>query len=388
MRGNRPAAACDPLAGEADDPPRALLGAAATFRRRLLGWYAKHARELPWRRDRDPYRVWLSEVMLQQTQVEAVKPYFERFIAAWPTVANLASASESRVLRMWEGLGYYRRARSLHAAAKQIVAAHGGRFPQDVATLTKLPGVGRYTAGAIASIAFDQPAPIVEANTARLYARLLALRGPLAGTAAQKALWGFAESIVPQRDASRFNQALMELGSLVCKPTAPACESCPVAAHCRAFAEGLTGSIPAPAVRPTVESVHQIAVVVRRGETVLLRQCGPSERCAGLWDFARFDGARSEGARSEGVRSSSEADSADLESIVRGVRELTGVACKPTRRLGTLKHGVTRFRITLDCWLATWRSGSPRGAEWAPIPELADRPLSVTGRKIAQLLAK
>ena len=200
-----------------------------SFRRRLLAWYGKHARNLPWRRSRDPYRVWVSEVMLQQTTVAAVKPYFERFLAAFPTVEKLAIADEHQVLRLWEGLGYYRRARGLHAAARQVVGEHRGKFPRDVPTLMQLPGIGRYTAGAIASIAFDVPAPILEANTIRLLSRIIGYRDDPTKTPGQWLLWQTAEDLLPQKDVARFNQALMELGSLVCTPANPKCDQCPLA---------------------------------------------------------------------------------------------------------------------------------------------------------------
>lgn len=187
------------------------------FRRKLRAWYDRHARELPWRGTRDPYAVWLSEIMLQQTQVETVKPYFQRFLAALPTIRALAEAEERQVLRLWEGLGYYRRARQLHQAARQIVAVHDGRFPCDPQAVQRLPGIGRYTAGAILSIAFDQRQPILEANTVRVFSRLLAYDGQTTSSAGQKLLWAAAEAVLPAREVGRFNQALMELGSEVCR---------------------------------------------------------------------------------------------------------------------------------------------------------------------------
>ncbi|HMO86197.1 MAG TPA: A/G-specific adenine glycosylase, partial [Lacipirellulaceae bacterium] len=231
--------------GSAD--AHALLVDAATrrrFRSRLLAWYGQHARNLPWRRSRDPYRVWVSEIMLQQTTVAAVKPYFERFVAALPNVAALAAADEQQVLRLWEGLGYYRRARGLHAAARHIVQQWGGQFPRDVAALMTLPGVGRYTAGAVASIAFDVRAPILEANTIRLLARILGYDGDPAKAAGQRLLWHAAEQLLPQRDVAQFNQALMELGSLICTPTQPRCDECPAASWCAARAAGRQDQIP------------------------------------------------------------------------------------------------------------------------------------------------
>lgn len=349
-----------------------------SFRRRLLAWYGKHARDLPWRRSRDPYRVWVSEVMLQQTTVTAVKPYFERFLAAFPSVEQLAAADEQQVLRLWEGLGYYRRARALHAAAKLIVGEHRGDFPRDVAGLMALPGIGRYTAGAIASIAFDVPAPILEANTIRLLSRIVGYRDDPAKGAGQRLLWRTAEELLPRKDVARFNQALMELGSLVCTPSAPKCAACPVAAHCTAFARGLQDRIPAATRRLALAAVREAAVVVRRSGSVLLRQCPAGERWAGLWDFPRF------AIEAEGplfVR----------DELVLKVREQTGVDVEPAGLLKTLKHGVTRYRITLECYEARpiggrVRTRADRAVRWLPVGELAELPLSVTGRKLARLI--
>lgn len=216
----------------------------SSFRRKLLAWYRCHARDLPWRRTTDPYHIWISEIMLQQTTVAAVIPYFERFLAQFPTVAELAAAPENEILRLWEGLGYYSRARNLHRAAKVVTEHYDGCFPQDILSLQALPGIGRYTAGAIASFAFDAAAPIVEANTLRLYSRLLGYDGDPRSKKGQSILWGFAESILPRTKPGRLNQALMELGGSVCLPREPHCESCPVQQHCRAFRDGTQATIP------------------------------------------------------------------------------------------------------------------------------------------------
>lgn len=366
----------------AKDCPTAPLAdnkARSAFRRKLLAWYGKHARDLPWRRSRDPYRVWLSEVMLQQTTVAAVKPYFERFLAALPTVESLAAADEQQVLRLWEGLGYYRRARGLHAASKQIVAELGGEFPRDVPGLMVLPGIGRYTAGAIVSIAYDQPAPILEANTIRLFARLIGLRDNPTKASSQRTLWKIAEELLPRKDVARFNQALMELGSLVCTPSEPKCDACPVAAHCAALRLGLQDEIPAATRKMAFTDLREAAVVVRKNGALLMRQCPAGERWAGLWDFPRFP------LDAEGplfVR----------DELTAKVRDQTGVEIEPAGLLKTLKHGVTRYRITLECYDARAvggrvRSTTDRPVRWAPPVELAGLPLSVTGRKIARLVA-
>ncbi|RIK81284.1 MAG: A/G-specific adenine glycosylase [Planctomycetota bacterium] len=350
----------------------------AAFRRRLVNWYGKHARPLPWRENRDAYRIWLSEVMLQQTTVAMARPYFERFVAAFPTVHDLAAADEQLILRMWEGLGYYRRARSLHAAAKAVSSDHGGVFPRDVASLMRLPGVGRYTAGAVASFAYDTSAPILEVNTLRVLARLAGYRGETASTAGQRFLWRTAEELVPAKGAGRFNYALMELGAVVCKPVQPQCETCPVTAHCAAFQAGLQNEIPRLAARPKPTAVREAAVVVRRNGCVLLRQRGRGERWENMWDFPRFE-------------LTSEVPLLVRDELVAKVRQQTGVTIEPGALLKTIKHGVTRFRITLDCYEARPAGGRIRSTaetpvRWTPLAELAKLPLSVSGRQIANTI--
>jgi A/G-specific adenine glycosylase len=349
------------------------------FRRRLLSWYARHARDLPWRKSTNPYRVWVSEVMLQQTQVETVKPYFQRFIKAFPTVKKLAAAEEQEVLQLWEGLGYYRRARQLHAAAQHVVAEHSGRFPRDVTILQTLPGIGRYTAGAIASIAFDERAPILEANTIRLFARLIGYRQSPTASAGQQVLWQTALEVLPRKDIAKFNQGLMELGSLVCTPKNPQCTFCPVSTLCAARASDLQEKIPQRARKTQFTDLNEAAVVVHKKGYILVRQCAAGERWAGLWDFPRFE------IDSEGplfVR----------KELIAKVRKQTGVEVRPSGLLKTIKHGVTRYRITLDCYEAGYVSGRisstpAKPVRWLPAQELRDLPLSSTGRKIAKLLS-
>jgi A/G-specific adenine glycosylase len=349
-----------------------------SLRRRLLAWYAKHARDLPWRKSRDPYRVWVSEIMLQQTQVATVRDYFARFIKRFPNIRRLAAADETEVLRVWEGLGYYRRARQLHAAAQQVLSKHSGKFPQNPAELQSLPGIGRYTAGAIASIAFDKRAAILEANTIRLLSRLIAYRGNPHSTTGQRVLWELAEETLPRKDIANFNQALMELGSLVCTPVEPTCDKCPLSTLCAANTAGLQREIPAPKPRPVFTELREAAIVVRKNGSVLMRQCGHAERWAGLWDFPRFELEASGPLFAE-------------REIATKVAAQTGITCDPGALLKTMKHGVTRYRITLDCYEAAFVSGRVRSAEssavkWHALREIASLPLSATGRKIATLL--
>ena len=344
----------------------------ATLRRRLRAWYREAARPLPWRESHDAYRVWISEIMLQQTTVAAVIPYYERFLTRFPTVAALAAASESDVLQLWEGLGYYSRARNLRRAAQVVVEQHAGEFPQAVEELQALPGIGRYTAGAIVSFAFNRPAPIVEANTLRLYCRLLGTRVDPRSAVGQRLLWEFAGRLPPASEPSEINQALMELGATVCTPREPGCQRCPLLPHCRAAATGLQHEIPPPARRPELTRVVERAVVVRRRGQVLLMQHGVDERWAGLWNFLRFPAEEVTGSLSEHLQQRF------------GVRATVGDP------FHTLTHGVTRYHITLHCHAAQWQSGEPhegtRPFQWVTLDQLAGVPLPQSGRKLARLL--
>ncbi len=343
------------------------------FHRRLRHWYRGNARDLPWRRTRDPYAIWVSEIMLQQTQVATVIGYFDRFLAEFPDIASLAAATEEKVLRLWEGLGYYRRARQMNHAAQVIVEQHGGVFPSDALTVRALPGIGRYTSGAILSIAFDAREPILEANTIRLLARLSVYRGDPTSTDGQQRLWALAEELLPQRGAGEVNQALMELGSQVCTPRAPRCSECPVSSLCRAFARGLQDRIPAMRKKPTAEAMREAAVVVRRGDQVLLMRRPGHGRWGGLWNFPRFAIA---------------ADDASIEkTLAAEMKQLAGVRLRAIEKWLTYKHTVTRFRITLECFAATHTGGEPRSADatelqWFDVAELTRLPMPVTARKL------
>jgi A/G-specific adenine glycosylase len=312
--------------------------------------------------------------MLQQTQVETVKPYFQRFMDALPTIAALAAAEEQQVLRLWEGLGYYRRARQLHTAARKVIAEHAGRFPTDREAVASLPGIGRYTAGAILSIAFDQRRPILEANTIRVFSRLLAYDGQTISAAGQKLLWAAAEAVLPKRDVGLFNQALMELGSEVCRGRAPLCEECPVAGLCESRRLGLQNKIPRPKPRPKFEDVNEAAVLVRRRGRVLVIQWPEGRRWAGLWDFPRF---AIQGNKTAEIR----------RELVENMQRMTGVTISLGEHRKTIRHGVTRFRITLDCYDAEYVSHNGGGEgfaqKWSRLAELEHLPLSSTGRKLA-----
>lgn len=273
------------------------------LRSTLSGWYATHRRDLPWRRSRDPYRVWLSEAMLQQTRVETVIPYYHRFLERFPTLGDLAAASEEDVVAAWSGLGYYRRVRSLLAAARKIVTEHGGNFPRERATVLSLPGVGPYTAGAVLSIAFGQPAPLVDGNVARVFSRLFGLDEPLGSATLEKTLWRLAADLIPSGDGAGaagvdpglWNQAVMELGALVCTPRSPACSACPLVAGCVAHETDRTAELPVPAKKREVVPVRLELALATRGDgtrgdgagadEVLLVRRPPEGRMARMWEL-------------------------------------------------------------------------------------------------------
>lgn len=349
-----------------------------SFTRKLRTWFDAAKRDLPWRRSRDPYRIWISEIMLQQTQVAAVVGYFERFMQAFPNVAALAAAPEREVLRLWEGLGYYRRARQLHLAAQTIAGEHGGVFPRDPIGVRALPGIGRYTAGAICSIAYDLPEPILEANTVRLLSRISAYRDDPLARAGQEHLWAWAAAIVPQTESGLFNQALMELGALVCTPREPRCVECPVAGLCGARKLGLEREIPKPKAKKTFEEVREAAVLIRHRGKVLLVERTAGERWGGLWDFPRYGVVAEEPTN---VR----------EALEESLRTTLGIEVAVGEILHKLKHGVTRFRITLEAYRGEYLSGKlkPTGfaaARWVSPKVIPELPLNVTGRKLTTLL--
>lgn len=347
----------------------------ARFRRQLLTWFDQNQRDLPWRKNRTRYRIWVSEIMLQQTQVVTVIDYFQRFIKRFPNVSSLAEANEAEVLRHWEGLGYYRRARQMHAAAQQIVAQHDGIFPDQFDEVLALPGIGRYSAGAILSIADDQPLPIVEGNTVRVYSRLMNFTENVSKAAGQKTLWAFAEALITPHRPGDLNQALMELGSEVCTKSSPQCVACPVSNHCVAFQQGQPEDLPNKGSRrKRYESLYQTAVVIERKGRFVVRLCGPDEHWSGLWDFPRF--------------TLTSIDAQDtLHQIVLETHNKTGLKVELEKPFLKLKHAVTRFRIDLECFRATSVSGRLRATptlKWVSAKELSELAMSATGRKIAK----
>ena len=367
------------------------------LRRKLKTWYDGAARNLPWRETSDPYRIWISEIMLQQTTVAAVVPYYQRFFEAFPNLKSLAEAEEHQVLKLWEGLGYYSRARNIWKAARRIVQELEGHFPAAVSDLQKLPGIGQYTAGAIASFAFDQRAPILEANTVRLYSRLMGYAGDPRSAEGQRLLWTFAEEILPRTSPGRFNQALMELGSRVCTPKDPNCSACPVSRECQALADGTQSTIPRPAERVPLTDVTEASIAVRRNGSYLLRRRGEGERWAGLWDFPRFELGEqdvmlsSNPKRTNGRLLEQQLHEAAKVRLQDEIKNLTGIESEIGELVAEIRHGVTRYRIHLLCFQGKFRAGTPQDqnrVRWVSVRDFPDYPLSTTGRKFANLLVR
>ena len=360
-------------------PPSWTARTLPAVRRKLLAWFDAHQRPLAWRADRDPYRIWVSEVMLQQTTVAAVGPYFDRFLTAFPAVQALAAADEQQVLKLWEGLGYYRRARHLHAAARTLVTEHGGTLPDDPAVWAELPGVGRYILGAVLSQAFDRRLPIVEANSLRVLARWFGYPGDPRTGAGKKWVWDAATAVLPAKRAGDFNQAVMELGATVCKPVAPKCDECPVAKWCEAKRLGNQADIPPPAVRPVPTLVREVGVAVRDGGRVLwCRRRPDAGRWQNMWELPHAE-----------VRPGETLEAA----AERMAAELTGLRVTAGPEVATVKHGVTRWAITLTVLEAERAGGEFVAGEyaagaWLSAAEWAGLPVSAPQRKLADALAK
>lgn len=354
----------------------------ASFIVPLLQWFESEAADLPWRRTNDPYHIWLSEIMLQQTQVATVVPYYEGFLKRFPTVADLASAPQDDLMKLWEGLGYYSRARNLHAAAQQVVASHGGHLPRTAADLEELKGIGPYTARAIASIAFGERVPVLDGNVIRVFSRLFDIEDDVRQTATKNALWARAEALmphVPEGRAGDYNQSLMELGRQVCKPRQPRCLQCPVAQYCKAYARGKQARRPVKTRKPPTphydvtcgliwNEQNQLLITKRRDDGLL----------GGLWEFP--------GGKLE--------DSETLEEcLARELKEELGITVEVGELFLKVRHAYTHFKITLygfecryfstaqapTCYeCAEWR--------WVNVDELSAYAFSRADRKIIEAL--
>ena len=358
------------------------------LRHDLLTWYHKAARALPWRATKDPYGIWVSEIMCQQTQVATVKDYWTRWMTQFPTIHALAQATEEEVMALWAGLGYYRRARFLHRAAQEVVASYQGVLPQSAAGLLTLPGIGRYTAGAIASIAYDEAAPLVDGNVERVFARLFAIAGDPKERQNQKTFWALASALVDPVAPGDFNQALMELGATVCTPKSPACLICPVRTRCQAFALGRQAEFPAIVKRkkPKLVSLASLWITSTAADGqahYLLRRRHEEGLWGGLWEAPSSEPVA--GKKEEGARD-------NLEDMLGqwGVMPVLGRRGMPAqwRRIGEFEHTLSHMKMQVSVWAVRLLRGAmerelPAGSTWRWVPEaeVAGVGLSVAGQK-------
>lgn len=348
-----------------------LAAAAPHLRRSLLAWYGASGRDLPWRNTRDPYAIWISEVMLQQTQVKTVLPYYQRWLRVFPNVVVLANAELQQVLKQWEGLGYYARARNLHRAAQVIATQHKGQFPRALEDVVALPGIGRTTAGGILSAAFDQPVSILDGNVKRILARLLALEAP--PNRMLETLWHCSDQLLDPDHPRDFNQALMDLGATLCDRRRPDCQRCPWQSHCRAFHLNRQLELPMRESRPPLPQKHiGVAVIWNDQRQVLIDRRRPEGLLGGLWEFP--------GGKLE-------AGETVVDCIHREIREELDIGIEVGAHLVTVNHAYSHFRITLDVHHCQHVSGEPKPLEsdevrWVSPFELSDYPFPAANQRI------
>jgi A/G-specific adenine glycosylase len=348
------------------------------WRHRLLEWFAAHQRPLPWRTTYTPYHVWISEIMGQQTQMERVAQYFTRWIERFPDLASVAAAPEQAILKAWEGLGYYSRARNLQRAAVRLLETGTGEVPADYQQLIDLPGIGPYTAAALLSIAYNQPYPLLDANVERLFARLADIDRPLKQGATKKRLAAMAETLLDRENPRHYNQALMELGALICTPKKPACDICPVQIHCRAYRADTVEFRPLPNGKKQKIDIVMACVILRNGSEYFIQQRLPDDIWGGLWEFP---GGRLEEGESP------------REAAIREVKEETGWQLSDIVPFSTVTHHYTRYRVTLHGFLCTI---PPRSTEpvltaasqhaWVSLEQLSEYPFPSGHRQLVSIL--
>lgn len=333
----------------------------------LLQWFKKNQRDLPWRKTSDPYAIWVSEIMLQQTQVATVIPYYEKFLKTFPTLQHLSRANISDVLKVWEGLGYYSRARNLHQASRMVVNQFNGKIPDTLESLLTLPGIGRYTAGAILSIVFNKEAPILDGNVKRVLSRLFAVLGNPVKGKTEGFLWQLSKSLVPKGRAGLFNQALMDLGAMICTPKNPQCLKCPLCGRCKACSSGKPEKFPSRSIKKKIPHVKAVSAVIQKSGKVLLKQRPPKGLLGGLWEFPnwRIDGGKYL-----------------KENLMLKVKSDFGLKVKFKVPLGTFQQTYSHFKLTLIAFQCEGLMTNHQG-KWVPIPHLHLLPMSRIDRKIA-----
>jgi A/G-specific adenine glycosylase len=345
--------------------------AAPEMARQLLAWYDRAGRELPWRKTRDAYRIWLAEIMLQQTTVATVVEYYQRFLQQFPTLEHLAAAPLEQVIDLWAGLGYYARARNLHATAQKLVAEYGGVFPASPPELMRLPGIGRSTAGAIVALAFDQRAAILDGNVRRILCRLFALQEPPRSTPAEKKLWAWAEALTPWQRVHDYTQAIMDLGALVCTPSAPKCEDCPLAPLCRALSLGLTRQLPLKMAGKKGPLRRQLALLLVAGESCLVRRRPPTGLLGGLWEFPTLEAA-------------GQPPAAAICALLAGQ-----MTFETPELLGGANHTYSHFQLEIDFYrveVEPQAQIAESGDCWLPLNQLSHLALHGAHKKLLPLI--
>jgi A/G-specific adenine glycosylase len=343
------------------------------IQKRLLRWFDKNGRDLPWRKTRDPYAIWVSEIMLQQTQVSTVIPYYQKFLKAFPTIRHLAKADLSKVLKAWEGLGYYSRARNLHRASKIVLNHFHGRTPDNLKDLYTLPGIGKYTAGAILSIAYNKEAPILDGNVKRVLSRLFAVSSNSVRGKTEDLLWQLSESLIPKAFASSFNQGLMDLGAMVCTPKDPRCLHCPLDRLCKGKASGDPEKYPSRIVKKKIPHIEAIAAVLHRDGKVLLNRRPPKGLLGGLWEFPNWKIENKGRSR--------------LRLRLRNyIKKEMGMKVEAKESIGIFKQTFTHFKLTLHTFYCQ-AMGNGKKAKWIPIKNLDQLAMSRIHRRIAQTIS-
>ncbi len=344
----------------------------------LLIWFAENQRDLPWRRTYDPYQIWISEIMLQQTQMDRVALFFVRWMKEFPDLASLATSSEHKVLKCWEGLGYYSRARNILKAAKLLIADHQGQIPASRKLLQRLPGIGPYTAGAIASISFNRDVPVVDANIERIFARLFNIDLIPKSPAAKKLNWQKAEELLPAGEARNFNQALMELGALVCRPKQPNCSFCPVAAHCLALQYDLIPERPIPKKNTKTIPINMATGVLLHKGLIFIQQRLADDVWGALWEFP--GGRMEEGETAE-------------ETVIREYLEETELVVRVDSKITTTIHHYTRYKITLHCFIVSLEQSdsdpvlhAAQEFHWLPFEQINQYAFPAGHRKLIQFM--
>lgn len=345
---------------------------------KLLHWYPKHTRRLPWRKDNDPYHVWVAEVMLQQTRVETVIPYYQRWMERFPSLASLARADQQEVLKVWEGLGYYSRARNLHRAAQMVMEQYLGKIPDTAVELWHLPGIGRSTAGAIASISFSRHEPILDGNVKRVLARLMNYEKAVNAPSSQKDLWQLAIALLPKGRAGEFNQALMELGETICLPRGPLCPQCPLKKNCVSFEKGLQNLRPLRKIKPKIPHFEVAAAVMRCNGKFLLTRRPEGKLLAGMWEFP---GGKLE--QGETLP----------QGLQRELHEELGIQVEVNDCIGVYSHGYTHFTVRVHAFECRITAGQLQPREdqaivWLSPDEFEQYPMGKVDRLIARHVAR